>query len=258
MLAAIKEVPLILFVIAENELAFAVFEISRPLSLVNVSVCVFIDALEALIVSKSAGEGVPVEERKIALHLCIVSPSAFKNCALAEVVSPFSFLSPLLEVSPVSVLVGVFKRAFSMWQIIQKITSINAAVFVCESSFSVFVVVLELPFVRLLESFVEQFAFSFFFTIAPFPLVILFLTDELAQTVLLVVSPSTLVVCCSLIVVIGANTILKSLLQGSLIDLSAAKDVYTFAVEEVLFPISEVNIPCRIVKYPLTLSQFFS
>ena len=59
--AAVKEVPLILFVVAENELAFAVFEISRPLSLVNVSVCVFIDALEALVASKSAGEAVSVE-----------------------------------------------------------------------------------------------------------------------------------------------------------------------------------------------------
>jgi len=71
------------------------------------------------------------------------------------------------------------------------------------------------------------------------------------------VTPLTLVKRCSLIVVISAKTVLKALPQGSLINLSTAKDIDTLTMEIVLFPISKVYVSNRIVKYPFTVSQLF-
>ncbi len=79
-------------------------------------------------------------------------------------------------------------------------------------------------------------------------MVVFILTAELSQTVLLVISPPSLVVGCSLIVVIDAVSILKTLAQSTLVGLSALEEIDAFTVEVVFFPIPKIGITNRIVK----------
>lgn len=65
-LTSIKEIALVFFMIAENELALAVFEVTCPVSLVDISVGVFIYSIIALIVTECACERITVEKNEVA------------------------------------------------------------------------------------------------------------------------------------------------------------------------------------------------
>lgn len=62
MLAAIQEIPLILLVIAEDELSLAVLQITCPVALVDIPICIFVNTVETLVVPKCAREGIAVKE----------------------------------------------------------------------------------------------------------------------------------------------------------------------------------------------------
>jgi hypothetical protein len=87
--------------------------------------------------------------------------------------------------------------------------------------------------------------------------IVLFLTAELAQAVLLVVPPPPLVERCPLVVVVNPVTVLQSLPKRSFEDLSTAKNVHALTVEIVIFPISEIHVSDRIIKNSFPVPELF-
>lgn len=149
MLTTIEKIAFIFLLIAEDEFALAVLEISCPVSLVYITIGVFIDTVETLVVSECAGEGITVEESKISFDFDVVTPCPLEDSAFTKVVSTLALLSSLLEIPTVHVLIGVFQRPSSMRQVIQKPTRVCAAVLVGNHTLTILQVVLELPLIGL-------------------------------------------------------------------------------------------------------------
>ncbi len=108
MLAAIDEITFILLMIAENKFSLAVLEVGCPMALVDISVGVFVNTVESLIIPEGACEGITVEESEIAFNFGIITPSALKDSAFAKVIGTLAILSSLFEVATVDVLICIF------------------------------------------------------------------------------------------------------------------------------------------------------
>lgn len=226
------------------------------MSVIDIAIGVLVDALISLIIAECASKRVPVEQGEVSFHFGIGFPSALEYCALAEVVGALSFLPPLFKVPLVDVLVGVLQRAWAMRKVIEEAASIGAAIFISNCALSVLVVVLELALVGVALNLVEKAPLSLFLTVFPFPVIVFLLTAKFSQTVLMVVPPASFIVCCALLVIINAVSVLEPSSEGALIDFSAAEDVGAFPMKVVFLPFSEIDIADGIIKDALAFAKF--
>jgi hypothetical protein len=120
MLAAIHEITLIFLVIAEDELSLSVLQVTRPVTLIYVTVGVFVNTIETLVVPEGTREGITVEEGKVSLDFRIITPCTLEDSAFTEIVSPLALLPSLFEITTVDVLISILQSPLSMRQVIKK------------------------------------------------------------------------------------------------------------------------------------------
>lgn len=206
-LAAIGKITFIFLMIAKNQFSFPILEVICPLSVIDVSIGIFVDALIALVVAKSASEGITIEKNEITFNFLISHPSTIEHAALSKEVCSLSIFLPLFEAALIDVLIGILQNALSMRQVVEEVPLVSAAIFVAYFSFSILVILLEFTFIGVAFCFIEKRAFAFFFAISPASVIILFSAAKLAQSVLQVVFPFTFIVSRSFVVVVYAVSI---------------------------------------------------
>jgi len=82
------------------------FAIVSPLSLISISIFVFVYSRISLIIFEDPLKVISIEKSNNPLKLKIILPDAFEYSALAKVIDPLSFFLPLLEVACVPIFIG--------------------------------------------------------------------------------------------------------------------------------------------------------
>lgn len=116
-------------------------------------------------------------------------------------------------------------------------------------------IVMERSDVIVFGDLVDMVPISLSDSIVPLPFIQLFLTVVDAISMLQVILPSSIIICHPVVVEVDASALHHSVIDQPIEDLPIREDVDPLAMENIILPRTEVDIPTLIRINPLTLSQ---
>lgn len=147
------------------------FYIIFPKPLIYILIFVSINSFISQIVSKIALELIPIEQDKLPFHFWVIIPKPSKDCSLAEVISSIFLFFAVSKNSNVLIFIDVLKSPLSIRHIVKKLAWIAITISINNSSFTLFAIILESPYVIIFSWFVDMISISFSGAVEPLSLI---------------------------------------------------------------------------------------